>query len=74
MREGWLKLEGSVPEFSLTLADDMEFLVDWYFDFELGISQEVADEFVSWLKGLELGVVVPLRGKEDYKIVRVMYP
>jgi hypothetical protein len=70
----WLKLISKIPLYSRT-DDDIEYLVDWHFNFET-VTQKERDDFELWLKSLPLGVITPIpnsrhRQEDGCRIVRV---
>lgn len=66
----WLTLVPNVPEYQRTNADDLDFFVDWYFDWDdVGVAER--DWIRQWLHELPLGVVTPLKRHPGYSIVRL---
>jgi hypothetical protein len=78
-RIAWLKLEANCAEFSRYDSVpgspvDLGMLVDWFFNYEDGVSEQRRREVVAWLEALPPGLVATPPGRKGYRIIRCDWP
>lgn len=66
----WIKLVPGVPEYGLYHEDDLDLLIQWFFDYE-EFDKMAERNFIEWLHHLEMGVIVSIPRHTGYRIIKV---